>query len=198
VIRRVLVGTCLAGAVWLVVLEVRPPPPPAVRVVTAAAPVEAGAVLAARDLTTSDLPVVAVQPGALTSVDDAVGRTTASALAAGETLTRTRLAPRSPAEGLRAGEVALHVVLADPSAADVLYPGQDVLVFPTTGGPALARGGAVLATDPPLRESVPGLGAGGTRGVLLALPAGEAEAVLAGHGGLEGPVVVNLVATGGS
>ncbi len=197
-VRRVLAGTCLAGAAWLVVLEVRPPPLPVVRVVTAAAAVDAGTVLTTGDLTTSGLPAAAVQPGALTSVDVAVGRRTASALAAGETLTRTRLAPRSPAEGLGAGEVALHVVLADPAAADVVHPGQDVLVFPASGGPALARSGAVLATDPPPRESVPGLGASGTRGVLLALPAGEAEAVLAGHGGLEGPVVVNLVAADGS
>jgi len=193
-IRRALTAGCLVGAGWLVVLEVRPPPPPIARVVTAAAPVEAGAVLTADDLTTSALPADDVQPGALTSLDDAVGRRTSSTLAVGETLTRTRLVPRSPAEGLPAGLVALHVLLADPLAADVLHPGQGVVVFPAPGGPALARAASVLATDPPARGTVAGLGADGARGVLLALPPEEAEDVLAGHGGLDGPVVVNVVA----
>jgi hypothetical protein len=44
---------------------------------------------------------------------------------------------------------------------------------------------------------MPGLGAEpATRGVLLSLGAAEAQQVLARHGGLEGPVVVNVVAAG--
>ena len=198
VLRRVLAAGCLAGALWLVVLEVRPPPPPTVVVVAAARAVEAGTVLTAAQLTTTTVPVGAAQPGALTAVEEAVGRRTAAALAAGETLTRTRLAPRSPADGLPAGRVALHVVLADPRAADVVTAGQDVVVFPAVGGPPLAREAVVLATDPPAREAVAGLGADAPRGVVLALSADDAERVIAGHGGLEGPVVVNLVAAAAS
>ena len=44
----------------------------------------------------------------------------------------------------------------------------------------------------------PGWAAQGARGVVLALPADDAERVLAGHGGLDGPVVVNVVAAPGS
>lgn len=197
-LRRVLAAACLTGAVWLVVLEVRPPPPATVTVVSAAVPVEAGSVLTGSDLTTTSVPAGAQQPGAVTAVDDAVGRTTAASLAPGETLTVTRLVPRSPAEGLPPGRVALRVVLADPLAADVVRVGQEVLVFPATGGSALARGARVLAADPPPREALPGLGAEGARGVVLALPPDDAERVLAGHGGVDGPVVVNVVASTGS
>ncbi len=193
-----LAGACLTGSVWLVVFEVRPPPPPTVTVVTAALPVEAGTVLTGGDLTTTPVPAGAQQPGALTAVGDAVGRTTAAALAPGETLTVTRLVPRSPAEGLPPGRVALRVVLADPLAADVVRVGQEVLVFPAAGGAALARGARVLAADPPTLEALPGLGGDGARGVVLALPADDAERVLSGHGGVEGKVVVNVVASSGS
>ncbi len=89
-------------------------------------------------------------------------------------------------------------MLADPLAADVIRAGQDVLVFPAAGGPALTRRAVVLVADPPPREAVPGLGAQGARGVVLALPADDAERVLAGHGGIDGPVVVNVVAATGS
>ncbi len=196
VLRRVLAGGCASAAAWLLVTELRPPPPPSVEVVTAAAAVPAGTVLTARDVTTTRLPEDAVQPGALTDPADALGRRLASGLAPGESLTRTRLVPRTPAEGLGAGRVALHVTLADPVTADVVRAGQEVVVFPALGGAALARSAVVLATDPPVAESVPGLGPASARGVVLGLPAAEAEHVLAGHGGLEGPVVVNLVATG--
>ncbi len=150
------------------------------------------------DVTGRTVAVEAAPPGVLTAVSDAVGRRSATALVPGEVLSRTRLVPRSPAEGLSADEVALHVLLADPRAADVVRPGQRVLVFPAVGGPALARSARVLATDPPARETVPGLGDDSGRGLLLALPSAEAERVLAGHGGLEGPVVVNVVAGGGA
>lgn len=196
-LRRVLAAACLTGSLWLVLLEVRPPPAPTVQVVAAARAIGAGAVLTAADLAAVSVPAGTEQPGALTSAEAAVGRTTAAALAAGETLTATRLAPRSPAEGLPPGRVAMRVVLADPLAADVVRVGQQVLVFPATGGAALARDARVLATDPPASETLPGLGGEHGRGVLLGLPADDAERVLAGHGGIDGPVVVNVVAAAG-
>ncbi len=198
VLRRALAALCLATAVWLVVLELRPPPPPRLAVVSAVRGVEPGAVLTPADLALRAIVADAAPPGAITDVADAAGRRSASALAPGEVLTRTRLVPGSPVEGLPADRVALHVLLADPRTADVVRPGQRVLVFPGAGGPALARAATVLATDPVDAEAVPGLGGETSRGILLALSGTEAERVLAGHGGLEGPVVVNLVAVGGT
>jgi pilus assembly protein CpaB len=198
VVRRLVAAACLAAALWLVVLEVRPPPPPRVGVVTAARSLDAGSVLGAGDLATGSVRADSAPPGAITDVAEAVGRRSASGLAAGEVLTRTRLVPRTPAEGLAADQVALHVLLADPDAVDVVAPGQRVVVFPAAGGPPLARTATVLATDPQPAASVAGLPGDAARGVLLGLPAAEAERVLAGHGGLDGPVVVNVVAAGGS
>lgn len=196
VVRRVLAAACAAGAVTVLAGQVRPPPPPTVTVVQAEGPIRAGAVLAPGDLVTARVPATAAEPGSLTAIAQGIGRRTGAALVPGETVTRSRLVPRSPADGLGPGRVALHVVLADPDAADVLHPGQEVLVFAAVGGTALARRATLLAADPPPREAAAGLGATAARGVLLSLPGEEAERVLAGHGGLDGPVVVNVVGTG--
>ncbi|MGG5261082.1 SAF domain-containing protein [Phycicoccus avicenniae] len=197
VLRRVVAALCLAGAAVAGLQVVRPPPPPTAEVLVASGPVPAGAVLTAADVEVVRVPVVARQPGALDAVGSAVGRRSASSLAAGEAVTRTRLVPRTAAEGLAAGSVALHVGLADPAAADVLAPGQQVAVFPAPGGPVLARDATVLAVDPPGGASVVDIGGGPPRGVLLALPSGSAERVLAGHGGTDGGVSVTVVARGG-
>lgn len=197
VLRRVLAAACAGTALLLLVGELRPPPPSEVAVVAAARAVRAGTVLGEDDLRTVPVPERGLQPGALREVAEALGRRTGSALAPGETVTRTRLVPRGPAEGLPAGRVVVHVTLADPLAAEVLPAGQDVLVFAAVGGDALARHAVVLATDPPASETVPGLDPLVHRGVVLSLPASEAEAVLSGHGGLDGLVVVNVVAAGG-
>jgi pilus assembly protein CpaB len=198
VLRRILAAACATGAVWLVLAEVRPPPPVTVQVVVAAVAVPAGSVLGTADVTVVSVPEAGLQPGALTAAEDAVGRRTAAELAVGEAITRTRLVPRTEADGLPPGRVALHVVLADPVAADVVGAGDAVIVFPARGGEPLARHGVVLVPDPPAAAVGPGLGSDAARGVVLALPPQEAERVLSAHGGLEGPVVVNLVASGRS
>lgn len=192
-----LAALCAAAAVVVAVGLLRPPPPPTTDVLVAARAVPAGAVLTAADVVLRPVPLAARQPGALTRRTDVVGRRSGSALAAGETLTATRLVPHSAADGLPFGEVALHVLLADPAAADLLVPGTPVVVYPAVGGPALVRGARVLAVDPPLGpDGAPG-GPPGGRGVVLALPAGAGERVLSGHGGLDGPPVVNVTASGG-
>lgn len=161
----------------------------------AARDVAAGAVLSPPDVQVDVTAATAVQPGSLSRVADAVGRRVGSGLAAGEALTARRLVPRGVADGLPAGRVTLHVVAADPASVDLLAPGSSVRVYPAGGGPPLARGADVLAADPPTQlagalsvEEVPG------RGVVLSLSPTEADAVLAGHGSLDGPVTVALVA----
>jgi len=123
-----------------------------------------------------------------------VGRRVGAGLVAGESLTASRLVPRSTLDGLPAGRVALHVVSADPAAVDLLSPGLPARVYPAAGGPALAVGATVLAADPATAAGPVALTDAAPRGVVLALSADEADAVLAGHGSLEGPVTVTVVA----
>lgn len=196
-LRRVLAGACLASALALLAGEVRPPPPATTTVVTAGRDVPAGAELARADLDLDEVRVDAVQPGAVTDPAAVLGRRVGSALVRGEALTRSRLVPVSPADGLGAGEVAVHVVAADPAVLGLLGPGQRVTVVPSAGGAPLARDARVLATDPPTEPGLLEAGGVPARGLVLGLSATAAERLLSGHGGLDGPPVVNIVATGG-
>lgn len=173
---------------------VRPPPPAGVPVLVAARAIAPGSVLGVGDVVVRSVPLPARQPGAVTTSAAAVGRRVGSPLLAGEAVTSSRFVPRTVAEGLGPGEVALHVLLADPAAVDLVVPGHRVAVYSTGGGDALAAGARVLALDPLVADPATALGAGpsGGRGVVLALPGDAARAVLGGHGGLEGPPVVNV------
>ena len=193
VLRRLLSAAFAATAVGLVLLQLRPPPEPVSPVLVAARDLPAGAVLLPTDLRVQQVPRSTTQPGALTTVADAVGRRVGAGLVRGESLTASRLVPRSTLDGLPAGRVALHVVSADPAAVDLLTPGLPARVYPAAGGPALAVGATVLAADPAPGGPV-ALTDAPPRGVVLALSADEADAVLAGHGSLEGPVTVTVVA----
>lgn len=195
VARRILSALLAAAAVVLVVAELRPPPPPTVAVLVAVRHVPGGTVLVSSDVRAATTSADAAQPGALTAVPDAVGRRVGAALVPGETLTASRLVPRGPADGLPGGQVALHVVAADPHSVDLLAPGVGVRVYPAAGGAPLALAARVLSTDPPDAGGDPWHGeprAG--RGVVLSLSVGEADAVLAGHGSVDGPVTVSVVA----
>lgn len=197
VLRRLLSAMLAACAVVVATSVARPPPPPTVTVLVAVREVPGGTVLAADDLGPARVRADAAQPEALTSVPDAVGRRLAASLAPGEALTAGRLVPRGPADGLPTGRVALHVVAADPASVDLLSPGVGVRVYPTAGGPPLAIAAEVLAADPPSVGSDPLVpGDVPRRGVVLSLTVAEADAVLRGHGALDGPVTVTLVATG--
>ncbi len=194
-LRRVLAAGLAAASVAAVGVELRPPPDPVVRVVVAASDIPSGTVLQAAHLRLVDVPVDGVQPGALTGLAAATGRRVGSGLAVGETLTSRRLVPRGDVDGLGPGRVALHVVAADPASVDLLAPGTNARVYPVGGGPVLARRAEVLATDAPApADRVVSTAMPSARGVVLALDVGEADVVLTGHGSLEGPVVVTLVA----
>ena len=196
-LRRVLSAGLAAMAVVLVVLRLHPPPEPAAPVLVAAREVPAGTVLADADLRVDHVPRRMLQPGALASTADAVGRRVGAGLASGEGVTASRLVPRGPLDGLPAGRVALHVVSADPAAVDLLAPGLPARVYPAAGGPALALGATVLAADPAARTSALGATGAPPRGVVLSLSAAEADAVLTGHGSIDGPVTVTVVAAPG-
>ena len=118
-------------------------------------------------------------------------------LARGEDLTASRLVPRGRARRPPAGRVALHVVSADPAAVDLLAPGLSARVYPVAGGPALAVAARCSRPTRPASGGPAGLTDPPPRGVVLSLSAAEADAVLAGHGSLDGPVTVTVVASAG-
>jgi hypothetical protein len=124
-----------------------------------------------------------------------MGRRVGAGLAHGELLTASRLVPRGALDGLPPGRVALHVVSADPASVDLLAPGLSARIYPAAGGPALAVAATVLAADPPGDSDSASLTDHPARGVVLSLTAAEADAVLSGHGSLEGPVTVTVVAS---
>ena len=194
VLRRVVSALLAAATVGLVVTQLRPPPPASTTVLVAARPVAPGAVLGGADLRLAPVPSGALQPGALATLADAVGRRVGAGLATGEALTSTRLVPRAPVDGLPRGRLALHVVASDPASVDLLAPGDTARVYPAGGGAPLAVAARVLATDPPGTAPEP-LAASPpvARGLVLSLTAGEADAVLGAHGAVDGPPTVSVV-----
>ena len=105
-------------------------------VVVAAGPLERGTVLTESLVRVVEMPSAFAPPGALRSIEQAVGQTAATDLAEGEAVTRTRVG------GGEAGPVASLVpsgLRAFPVEAGVppgsVRPGDRVDVFATFGGP---------------------------------------------------------------
>ncbi|MEO5611047.1 MAG: SAF domain-containing protein [Ornithinibacter sp.] len=196
VLRRVAAGTLISTALLLVLLELRPLAPPSTTVVIARHRVAAGSVLAPGDLDAVDVPLAQAQPGHVRDPAQVAGRRLGSALATGEALTTTRLAPRSAADGLAVSLTAVHVVAADPDSVSLLHVGQRVVVYGPAGGPPLAQSARLLAIDPaqppdPLSGRQPP-----ARGVVLALERGDVQKVLTTSDAVPGPPVVHVIGTG--
>ena len=192
VLRRLLSATLAATAVALVLLQLRPPPEPVSSVLVAARDLPGGAVLAATDLRVDQVPRSIIQPGALATTADAVGRRVGARLAAG----RAHGIPAgSPQYARRAAAGRVPCTWCRPTPPpSTCSPGA---VRPGLPGGRRRRprgGGDGPRGDPADRGGPVGLTDGPPRGVVLALSADEADAVLAGHGSLEGPVTVTVVA----
>ncbi|MGY1746933.1 Flp pilus assembly protein CpaB [Blastococcus sp. SYSU D00695] len=153
-VRRCLAAALAAGAL---VLAVRPPPAgPAADaveagapVVTAAADLPAGTVLAAPDLAVVRLP--AAPGGAATDPAALVGRTLAGAVRAGEAVTDVRLVGAGLTALLPPGTVAAPVRPADVAVSALARPGDRVDVLATAEGDGQARrvaGGALVLLAP--------------------------------------------------
>ena len=161
-LRQVTAGVlvCLA-----LVLALRPPPPgpagPAevttAAVTVAAADLSAGAVLAAGDLVTAQLPEEAVPAGTTADPAELTGRLLAAPLRAGEPVTDVRLVGPGLWSAVPPGQVAAPVRLADLAVATLLRPGDrvDVLAAGDAGVQVVAIGALVL-TAPTVAEDPPG------------------------------------------
>lgn len=140
----------------LALAALRPADPDTAGVVVAAADLPPGTTLTADDLTITDVPAAFIVPGTATRLDDAVGRTIATGIGAGEPLTESRFVTSRPrADGLH----TVPVRLADPETAELLSPGTTIdLVLATgdAGGRVIAEGVQVVTI--PRRASSGGLG----------------------------------------
>lgn len=179
---------CAVGAFALVrgyaarLDALRPAVGPPVPVVVAAAPIARGTTIAAEDLAVIEIPRRFVPPHALAEPDEAAGRTSLTALAAGEAVTPTRLVggeggtlARLVPPGLRAVPIAVASVppgLVAGDRVDVLATYGEGRMYAETVGSELELllapgGGASSAIDPGSGSpgsGSPGFGASGSGG----------------------------------
>jgi Flp pilus assembly protein CpaB len=158
--RRPIAAASAALAVLLLAAALRPASADRIDVVIASTDLPAGTTLAPQDIALAPMPADYLPPGALTNPDDAVGRTMAGGITAGEPMTHSRLVSTAPrADGL----LTVPVRLADPEAAALLAPGSLIdLVLDSgeTGARIIAEGVRVVTV--PQRPTSPGIG-GATR-----------------------------------
>jgi Flp pilus assembly protein CpaB len=120
--RRPLAALCVALAVLAGLHAARPPGPHTVRVTVAAHDLTSGTVLTRHDLVVRRVPASLSPVG---STAQAVGRTLAAPVTAGEPVTGVRLVGPSIVAGYP-GRVALPVRIADGEAVALLRPGDHV------------------------------------------------------------------------
>jgi pilus assembly protein CpaB len=158
--RRPLAATSAALSVLLLAIALRPASADVVEIVVASADLPAGSTLVAQDIALASMPADYLPPGALTDPDDAVGRTIASGITAGEPLTRSRLVATDPRPD---GLLTVPVRLADPEAAALLSPGSliDLVLDSGDEGARIVAEGVRVVTVPQ-RPMSAGIG-GGTR-----------------------------------
>jgi Flp pilus assembly protein CpaB len=153
----------------------RPAVGPSVPVVVAAQTLARGVILTEGALAVERMPSAFAPPGALGSLEEALGGTLASDLAEGEVLTRTRLgATGGPVASLvPSGLRAVTVPSGMPVGA--VRPGDRVDVLATFGGPhphaeTTATGLEVLMVLDPPQDTFAASGAEGPTLVLLVSP----------------------------
>jgi len=113
----------------------RPSAGDTVHVVVAGRDLERGTLIDDASVHVKRMPSAFAPPGALQTVDDAVGRTLGSDLAEGEAVTRTRIGGAGgPVASLVAGGLRAFVV-GSGLPSGVLEPGDRVDVIATFGGP---------------------------------------------------------------
>lgn len=174
----------------LLAAALRPTSAELVDVVVAATDVPPGATLTAQDLSVASLPSDYLPPGAVLTVDGALGRTIVGEIAAGEPLTQSRLMATGPrADGLH----SVPVRLADAEAATLLSPGSviDLVLASRDSTPRVIAEGVQVVTIPQRPTSTGLGGTSRTAGSLIVVATDRRTAVaLAGAGAEPGLGVV--------
>jgi Flp pilus assembly protein CpaB len=192
--RWLLVALCCGIAASTAVQALRPAPPPLRSVVVPVQRVPAGAELRAADLAVVPVPAALAPDGALTDLDDAVGRVPAVALEPGLPLSAALVEGGEVARLAPQGTVVVPVRLDDATAA-LLRPGDHVDLVSTAatdaGSAYLARRALVLPAGsraaPPQGASSGLLGSvvddeGGAGVTLVAVAPEEAPGLSAASG----------------
>lgn len=172
--RRPLAALLTAVAVATGIHAAAAPPPPSVDVVVAARDLTAGTVLAPGDLRAVGFAPDSVPAGASDDAIDAVGRTLAAPLRAGEPVTDVRVVGPALTDGYP-GLTAVPVRLPDAGMVDLLRVGDrvDLVAADPQGG-----GASVVATDVPVLAvpaAGPDVGATGLPGRLVVVGAAPAD-----------------------
>ena len=147
--RRPLAALCVGIAVAAGLHAVTAPPPPTVEVLGAARDLPAGAVLEGDDVRLLSLPPGAVPDGSTT---DAVGRTLAAPVRAGETITDVRLVGAGLADA-HPDLATLPVRLPDAGLVGLLEAGDRidlVATDPQAGGSRVVAADALVLAIPPI------------------------------------------------
>lgn len=171
--RRPLAALCVGIAVAAGVHAVTAPPPPTVEVLGAARDLPAGAVLGDDDLNLVALPPDAVPEG---SIADAVGRTLAAPVRAGEPITDVRLVGSDLADA-HPDLTTLPVRLPDAGLADLLETGDRIDLIatdPQAGGSRVVAADALVLATPPTPDATGATSPAGALVVLGVSPASVA------------------------
>ena len=198
--HRLVAAALCAAALALAVLRLAPPGAQTVPVVTAARDVPVGHALTTDDLAVAEFPVALAPAGALASVTEAEGETSAAALTPGQPVTSSAVLGPGLLSGQSPETTAATVRVSDPAALRHVRPGDAVDVVhhaeDARSSPArtAARGVTVLwPGGPPSGQAGPMLSAAASDGdaglVVLAAPR-ETAAELAS---LEGSGRISLV-----
>lgn len=167
--RRLLAAVCSAGAVAAGLHAVAGPPPATVAVLTAAHDLPAGTVLHEDDLGSVAFAAGSVPDGL---AGDAVGRTLASPVRAGEPITDVRLIGAGLADA-HPELTAMPIRLPDPGGVALLDPGDriDLLATdPQAGGSRVVATGALVLAVPSTSSAADPASPGGALVVVGVLP----------------------------
>ncbi len=172
--RRLLAALCAGAAVAAGLHAVAAPPPPTVTVLTAAHDLPAGSVLTSTDLRALPMPPDAVPDGI---AGDAVGKTLAAPLRAGEPLTDVRLV----GAGLAAAHPELTTVpvrMPDAGLVDLLETGDRIDLIatdPQAGGSRVVAADALVLATPASTDPADATSLAGALVVLGVAPASVAS-----------------------
>ena len=182
--RALVVATLIAVASFGTLSVLKPPPPPTIDVIVAAADLGVGEKLSASDIRVVRVPPEIVPFSAVTSRDDAVDKILGAPVPAGLFITESALNTAARYDSAQPGTVATPVRFADPQIVKLLQPGDRINVLVAHGGSidsaqasVVARNALVLAI--PEADSDEGglLGSTSSGGniAILAVPENEAS-----------------------
>jgi pilus assembly protein CpaB len=194
-VRRVASALLVATAFAVAVLGVSRPAPTGSPVLLVAHDLSPGTVVEPDDVTVASRPSGQRPDGALTGVDEALGRVVVSPVRNGEVLTDVRLLGPGLVDALPPGEVATPVRVADAAAAGLVRPGDHVDVLVAIEGQGAAHHVVHAAT---VLAQPHGAGGGGIltgpaddgRGGLLVLAVGSGEVEALVGAAAQGPLSI--------